>query len=164
MTEPRKIEVRKHLTRRHAPVRRTTFPQVLPPTAATWLLRSSHHHHGSLHRHDIFHLTKFGYHLTSHTPPRADDISGEILHPDPRACSIRMTCTHDPTRSESRPATRTATRPIRDPPKLPATYNGPFNLMVTLRHPHPKSHLKTKFNAPPYAHELPCCCTICFLL
>uniref|UniRef100_A0A2N9HEE9 Uncharacterized protein n=1 Tax=Fagus sylvatica TaxID=28930 RepID=A0A2N9HEE9_FAGSY len=60
----RKIEVRKHLTRLHAPVRRTTFPQALPPATASWMLRSSHHHHGRNLRHHIFHLTKFGDHLT----------------------------------------------------------------------------------------------------
>jgi hypothetical protein len=109
----RKIEVRKHLTRCHAPVRRTTFPQVLPPTAETWLLCSSHHHHGSFRLHHIFHLTKFGDHLTSHAPPRTSDISGEILHPDPRACSVRMTRICNPTHSETRD-------PICDPPKLPA--------------------------------------------
>uniref|UniRef100_A0A2N9FD67 Uncharacterized protein n=1 Tax=Fagus sylvatica TaxID=28930 RepID=A0A2N9FD67_FAGSY len=62
--------------------------------------------------------------MTSHALPRAGDISGEILHPDPRACSVRMTRIRNPTRSESRPDPC----PIRDPPKLPAdVFSGVFS-------------------------------------
>ena len=108
----RKIEVRKHLTRLHAPVRRTTFPQVLPLTAATWMLRSSHHHHGSLLRQHIFHLTKFGDHLNSNAP---------VIFPA-KFCtrSTRLLRTHDPyPRSDLLRVPTRDPRPIRDP-QLPA--------------------------------------------
>jgi hypothetical protein len=97
----RKIEVRKHLTPRHVPVRRTTFPQALPPAAASWLLCSSHHQHRRNHQHHIFHIPKFEHHPTINAPPRTSAISGKILHqihalapyprPDPHPCPRPVT-------------------------------------------------------------------------
>ena len=44
-------------------------PHKASSTAPSWLLGSSHHHHGSLCRHQIYHLSKFSDHLTNHAPP-----------------------------------------------------------------------------------------------
>jgi hypothetical protein len=95
---PRNFTVRKYHTRRHALCLSPEKPYLLPSAAFAWLLRSSHHHHGSLRWNHLFHLKKFDDHLISHAPPCAGDISGEILHPDPRA-----TCTRALTRGPPAP-------------------------------------------------------------